>query len=111
MWSFSAMRFRVRQWLLDPGSIYKATSAWLREPSAQQRLIARAAEIGRRRSELPPARRRAVLTPLIQRVDVGVDQIDIRLRPPRLGALLDVACVPLQSVTDDEIQIFSLPVP
>ena len=101
---------RVRQWLLDPGSIYKATSAWLREPSAQQRLIARAAEIGRQWSELPPARRRAVLTALIERVDVGVDQIDIRLRPPRLGALLDVACVPLQSVTDDEIQILSIPV-
>src|SRR6202521_3963290 len=101
---------RVRQWLLDPGSIYKATSAWLREPSAQQRLIARAAEIGRQWSELPPARRRAVLTALIERVDVGVDQIDIRLRPPRLGALLEVACVPLQSVTDDEIQILSIPV-
>jgi hypothetical protein len=37
---------QVRQWLLDPGSIYKATSAWLLEPSAQQRLVAQAAQIG-----------------------------------------------------------------
>jgi len=82
---------RVRQWLLDPGSIYQAISAWIPEPSTQQQLVARAVEIGRQWSELPPARRRAVLIALIERVDVGVDQIDIRLRPPRLGALLDVA--------------------
>jgi len=43
---------RVRQWLLDPGRIYQAISAWLPEPSAQQRLVARAAEIGRQWSEL-----------------------------------------------------------
>jgi len=29
-----------------------------------------------------------VLTALIDRVDVGVDQIDIHLLPPRLSALL-----------------------
>ena len=104
------MAGRVGQWLRDPGSIYQAISKCLSEASAQQQLVARAVEIGRQWSELPPARRRAVLTALIERVDVGVDQIDIRLRPPRLGALLDVACVPLQSVTDDEIQILSIPV-
>src|SRR6266436_4957933 len=32
---------RVCQWLLDPASIYQATSAWIPEPSAQQRLVAR----------------------------------------------------------------------
>ena len=34
---------RVRQWLLDPGSIYKATSARFPDPSTQRRLVARAA--------------------------------------------------------------------
>src|SRR6202035_1430836 len=58
---------RVCQWLLDPGSIYKATSAWIPEPSAQQRLVARAAELGGQWSELPPARKRTVLTALIER--------------------------------------------
>src|SRR5437773_9787515 len=58
---------RVRQWLLDPGSIYTATSKWLPEPSTQQRLAARAAEIGRQWSELQPARTRPVLTALIER--------------------------------------------
>jgi len=36
---------RVRQWLLDPGGIYQSTR--LPDPSAQRRLIARAAEIGK----------------------------------------------------------------
>jgi hypothetical protein len=85
---------RVRQWLLDPGSIYQTTSAWLPEPSTQQRLVARAAEIGRQWSELPPARTRTVLTALIERVEVRVDQIDIHLRPTGLSALFDAAVSP-----------------
>ena len=85
---------QVRQWLLDPGSIYKATSAWLLEPSAQQRLVAQAAQIGRQWSELPPARRFAVLTALIERVEVRVDRVDIHLRPTGLSALLDAAVTP-----------------
>ena len=37
------------------------------------------------------ARKRAVLTALIERIEVSVDQIDIRLRPQQLKTLLDVA--------------------
>ena len=81
---------RVHRWLLDPGSIYKSTAARLADPSTQQRLVARAADIGKHWPELPVARKRAVLTALIERIEVSVDQIDIRFRPPRLGALLDV---------------------
>src|SRR6266436_680236 len=101
---------RVRQWLLDPGSIYKATSARFPDPSTQRRLAARAKEIGKRWPEFPATRRRAVLTALIDRIDVWVDRIEIRLSPPRLNALLDVPATPLQCVTDDETQILSVPV-
>jgi site-specific DNA recombinase len=101
---------RVRQWLLDPGSIYQAFSARFLDPSTQQRLVARAAEVAKRWPELPVARWRAVLTALIDRVDVGVDRIDIHLRPPRLGAFFDAAATTLQSATDDETQILSVPV-
>jgi len=76
----------------------------------QQRLVARAADIGKRWPELPVARKRAVLTGLIERIEVSVDHIDIRLRPPRLNALLDVAATPLQGVTDAETEILSIPV-
>src|SRR5215472_7588167 len=58
-----AVTNRLRQWLVDPGSIYKTIR--LADPSAQRRLIARAAEIGGSWPELPAARRRAFLTALI----------------------------------------------
>ena len=101
---------RVHRWLLDPGSIYKSTSARLADASMQQRLVARAAEIGKHWPELPVARKRAVLTALIERIEVSVDQIDIRLRPSRLSALLDAAATPSQGATDDETEILSVPV-
>jgi hypothetical protein len=48
---------RVRQWLLDPNSnIYTATSAWILEPSAQQRLVR---ELRRSGGGGPSCRRRA----------------------------------------------------
>jgi site-specific DNA recombinase len=99
---------RVRQWLLDPGGIYQSTR--LPDPSAQRRLIARAVEIGKSWPELPGTRQRALLTTLIERIDVGAHQIDIHLRLTRLAALLDVAATPLPSATEDEIQILSIPV-
>ena len=101
---------RVHRWLLDPGSIYKSTSARLADASIQQRLVARTAEIGKRWPELPVARKRVVLTALIERIEVSVDQIDIRLRPSRLSALLDAAATPLQGATDDETEILRVPV-
>ena len=101
---------RVRQWLLDPGSVYQASSARFPDPVTQRRLAARAQEIGKRWPELPMMRSRAILTALIDRIAVSVDQIDIHLRPARLGALLDVGATPTQGVTDDEMQILSIAV-
>ena len=58
----------------------------------QQRLVARAADLGKYWPQLPVARKRAVLAALVERIEVSLDQIDIRLRPPRLGVLLDGRC-------------------
>ena len=99
---------RVRRWLVDPGGIYQATQ--LADPAAQRRLIARAVEIGKSWTELPGTRQHAFLTTLIERIDVGADQIDIQLRPTRLAALLDGAATLLPSAPEDEIQILSIPV-
>jgi len=97
---------RVRQWLLDPGGLYQ--SIRLADPSAQRRLIGRVGEIGKTWTELPGTRQRAFLTTLIDRVDVGADQIAIHLRPTRLAALLDIAATPPPSASDDEIHILSI---
>jgi len=99
---------RMRQWLLDPGSIYQSTR--LADPAAQRRLIARATEIGKSWTELPGTRQHAFLTTLIDRIDVGAHQIDIQLRPTRLAAFLDGAATPPPSATEDETQIVSIPV-
>jgi hypothetical protein len=101
---------RVRQWLLDRGSIHKATSARFPDPSTQRRLAARAAEIGKRWPEFPVTRTRAVLSALIERIEVSIDQIEICLRPRQLNATLDVAAAPLQGVIDDETEIVSVPI-
>src|SRR5262249_52422517 len=66
---------RVRQWLLDPGSIHQAMR--LADPRAQCRLVARSQELGNSWPDLPGTRQRAFLTTLIQRIDVGANQIDI----------------------------------
>ena len=74
---------RVRQWLLDPGSIYSATR--LVDASAQRWLVARARELGNSWPGLPATRQRALLTALIERIDVGTNRIDIHIRPTRAG--------------------------
>jgi len=100
-----AVTSRMRQWLVDPGSVYQATR--LVDPSAQRQLIARAEEIGNSWSELPATRQRALLTALIERIDVGAQRIDIHFHPTRLGMLLDIAAMPLSRPTD-ETQILSV---
>jgi site-specific DNA recombinase len=100
---------QVRQWLLNSGSIYQAISAWLPEPSTQQQLVAQAAQLGRQWSELPRARARTVLTAVIERIEVRVDQVDIYLRPSRLAALFDISVTPSQSILDEETVILSVP--
>jgi DNA invertase Pin-like site-specific DNA recombinase len=99
---------RVRQWLLDPGSIYEATR--LPDASEQRRLVARAAEIGKGWSELPGPRQRAFLTALIERVEVGADQIDVHTRPTLLGVILEGHATPLPRAPEDGIQILSVPI-
>jgi site-specific DNA recombinase len=98
---------RVHRWLLDPGSIEKSTAARLADPSIQHRRVARAAEIGK---HWPVAPKRAVLTTLIERIEVRVDRIDIRLRPPRPAALLDGPDTPPQGANDEVAELLSVPV-
>ena len=101
------MTSRLRQWLVDPGSVYHAIR--LADPSAQRRLIARAEDIGKSWSELPATRQRTFFAALIERIDVGANRIDIHLRPTRLSTLLDIAGTPLSSTTD-KTQILSVPI-
>jgi hypothetical protein len=101
---------RVQRWLLDPDSIDKSAAARLADPSIEYQRVARAAEIGKHWPELPVAGKRAVLATLIERIDVRVDRIDIRLRPPRLAALLDGPDASPQGANDEETELLAVPV-
>ena len=101
------MTGRMRQWLLDPNSIYPATQ--LTDPSAQRRLIARAAEIGKSWPQLPAARQRALLAGLVERISIGANQIDIHVRARGLGALFDGPAAPSVDEANNETQILSVP--
>jgi DNA invertase Pin-like site-specific DNA recombinase len=103
-----AVSSRMRQWLVDPGRVYQAIR--LADPSAQRRLIIRAEEIGNSWSELPPTRQHALLTALIERIDIGANRIDIHFRPTRLGTLLDMSAPLLPSATEEEAKILSVPI-
>ena len=82
----------------------------MRATSAQRRLIARAAEIGKSWPQLPATHQRALLAGLVERIDIGANQIDIQLRATRLGALFDGPAAPLVDEANDETQILSVPV-
>jgi site-specific DNA recombinase len=97
---------RVRQWLLDPGSIYRSTR--LVDASAQRWLVARARELGNSWPGLPATRQRTLLTALIERIDVGTNRIDIHIRPTGLGALLDPAAALSPNATGGETQTLSV---
>jgi site-specific DNA recombinase len=99
---------RLRQWLLDPGSIYPVMHGT--DPSAQRRLITRATELGRSWPHLPAPRQRALLAGLVERIDIGANQIDIHLRARGLGALFDDPAAPWADEANDETQILSVPV-
>ncbi len=101
-----AVTSRLRQWLVDPGSVYQAIR--LADPSAQCRLITRAGEIGKSWPELPATRQRAFLTALIERIEVRANRIDIHFRSTRLATLLEIPATPSPSATDDETQILAV---
>jgi len=66
---------RVRQWLLDPGSIYQATQRT--DLSVPRRLVVRAAEIGKSWPKLPATRQRGLLTDLIASTSGATRSISI----------------------------------
>ena len=59
-------------------------------------------------ARLAPTRQRALLTALIERIDVGTNRIDIQIRPTGLGALLDPGAALSPNATDGETQTLSV---
>jgi site-specific DNA recombinase len=64
----------------------------------------------RRQAILARRAQRALLAGLVERIDIGANQIDIHLRATRFGALFDGPAAPLADEANDETQILSVPV-
>jgi site-specific DNA recombinase len=80
---------RIRRLLSEPVSLFEMVKVHAGEPLLQQSLMARAAELAAEAARMSPLRMRVILVALVQRIEVGPDQVIIHLRPRRLPALLD----------------------
>jgi len=80
---------RIRRLLSEPASLFEVPQVQAGEPLLQQSRIARAAELAGQWAAMSPLRIRVILLALVQRVDVGPDEMIIHLRPRRLAAFLD----------------------
>jgi hypothetical protein len=68
----------------------------------QQSLMARAAKLAEEWAHMSPLRMRVILLALVQRVDIGPDEVIIHLRPRRLAALLDDHVTPASAGPVDD---------
>ena len=80
---------RVRRLLAEPARLFEIFAAQAGEPMLQQSLMARAAKLAEEWARMSPLRMRVILLALVQRVDIGPDEVIVHLRPRRLAALLD----------------------
>jgi site-specific DNA recombinase len=81
---------RIRRLLSEPASLFEIVmAAQAGERPLQASVIARADERASDWAGMSLLRQRVVLLALIQRIDIGPDQVIIRLRPARLAALLE----------------------
>ena len=78
---------RLRQFLETEAAVFAAVDCG-REPNQCVELVARAAELAHRWPELPPTEKRVILTTFVERIDLGRETLDIRIRPGRLPSIL-----------------------
>src|SRR5439155_20355938 len=79
---------RIRQFLAEPDSIFKATEQQGWEAVDQQRLIDGGNRISSSWSTLSPIQIRTLLTTLICRIDLCRDRVDVHIRTERLATVL-----------------------
>jgi site-specific DNA recombinase len=79
---------RLRQFLASATEVFGALSEIMAAGEAQS-IVARAAELAGQWPSLPPDRKRAILMTLVDRIELGPETLEIRIRPRRLPDLFD----------------------
>ena len=79
----------MRQFLASEAELYQALEYKMRDANICGDLIARAAELAGRWSELATVEKRALLAAVVDRVDLMPETLEIRIRPARLFSVLN----------------------
>ena len=101
---------RVCRFLSEPDSILEATERLGLDPASQQRLIDRAAQIASGWSTLPSTQVRALVTTLIQQIEVRPERVDLQILPARLATALGTAPAILGSADQEDANVLTLSV-
>ena len=80
---------RLRHFLTSETELYGAIETRIGDVNDCAEVITRAADLARRWPSLAPAEKRAVLSTLVDRVDLLHETLEIRLLPDRIPATLD----------------------
>ena len=78
---------RLRRFLASESEIYEAIEPLVPDVSARMAIVARAADLASHWSSLPPAESRAVLTVLIERIDLLPETVEIHVRSGRIAVI------------------------
>jgi hypothetical protein len=79
---------RLRQFFETDAAVFAAVESPSRGPTESVDLVARAAELAHRWPELGPTDKRAILTAVVERIDLKPETIDIHILPSRLPSIL-----------------------
>ena len=80
---------RLRQFLANETKLFGAIEAPIADANDRGNLIARPADLAHQWSELDPSKKRAILTTVIDRIDLLRETLKIRIWPARLPSVLD----------------------
>ena len=94
---------RIRRLLADPGQVSELIEPQGRQAAIQQSLMARAAELASRWSELSAMRLRVVLINLIRQIQVCSNAVTIEVRAARVAAVLGEPAIGLPVGRDEPI--------
>jgi site-specific DNA recombinase len=79
---------RLTTFLASQAEVFSAIEALAGDASDCADVVARAIDLAQRWPDLDPPDRRAILTNLVDRIDLRRETVDIRIRPGRLPAIL-----------------------
>jgi site-specific DNA recombinase len=104
---------RLRQFLQSDAEVFGAIEPLLGDVNDCTEIVARASDLAHRWQELAPAERRALLSKLVDRIDLLRETVEIRIRPGRLPAVLRAETGPRELQrkpnADEPIITFTVP--